>query len=41
VVGWAITDHLRTELVTAALDQALARRRPPAGVIFHSDRGCQ
>jgi transposase InsO family protein len=41
VVGWAIADHLRTELVTAALDQALAGRRPPAGVIFHSDRGCQ
>jgi putative transposase len=41
VVGWAIADHLRTELVTAALDQALATRRPPAGVIFHSDRGCQ
>jgi putative transposase len=41
VVGWAIADHLRTELVTAALDQALVGHRPPAGVIFHSDRGCQ
>jgi putative transposase len=41
VVGWAIADHLRTELVTAALDMALARRNPPAGVIFHSDRGTQ
>jgi transposase InsO family protein len=41
VVGWAIADHLRTELVTAALDQALATRRPTADVIFHSDRGCQ
>jgi putative transposase len=41
VVGWAITDHMRTELVTAALDRALAHRDPPAGVIFHSDRGSQ
>jgi len=41
VVGWAIADHMRTDLVTAALDMAIARRRPPAGVIFHSDRGTQ
>jgi putative transposase len=41
VVGWAIAEHLRTELVTAALDMAITRRRPAAGVIFHSDRGCQ
>lgn len=41
IVGYAIADHMRTELVTAALDMALARRRPPTGVIFHSDRGAQ
>jgi putative transposase len=41
VVGWAIAEHMRTDLVTAALDMALARRRPAAGVIFHSDRGTQ
>jgi transposase InsO family protein len=41
LVGWAIAEHMRTELVTAALDMALARRKPPAGVIFHSDRGAQ
>jgi len=41
LVGWAIADHMRTELVTAALDMAIANRRPPAGVIFHSDRGAQ
>jgi putative transposase len=41
VVGWAIADHMRTSLVIAALDMALARRSPPAGVIFHSDRGTQ
>ena len=41
VVGWAIAAHMRTSLVTAALDMAIAARKPPAGVIFHSDRGCQ
>jgi putative transposase len=41
IVGWAIADHMRTELVTAALNMAITRRRPPAGVIFHSDRGAQ
>jgi putative transposase len=41
VVGWALADHLRTELVLEALDLALAGRRPAAGLIHHSDRGCQ
>lgn len=41
VVGWAVADHMRTSLVTEALDMALTRRRPPPGVIFHSDRGTQ
>ena len=41
VVGWAVADHLRTDLVDAALSDALTRRRPPTGLIFHSDRGCQ
>lgn len=41
VVGYAITDHLRTELVAGALANAVAARSPAAGVIFHSDRGCQ
>ena len=41
VVGWAIADHMRTSLVTDALDMAITARRPPAGVIFHSDRGSQ
>lgn len=41
VVGWAVADHMRTDLVTAALDMAITNRRPPAGVIFHSDRGAQ
>lgn len=41
VVGWALADHMRTDLVADALRMACAQRRPPAGVIFHSDRGCQ
>lgn len=40
VVGWAVADHLRTGLMRAALDHAIAQRRPD-GVIHHSDQGCQ
>jgi transposase InsO family protein len=41
VVGYAMADHLRTELISAALANAVAARDPAPGVIFHSDRGCQ
>ncbi len=41
VVGWALGDHMRTELVEDALSMAFTTRRPAEGVIFHSDRGCQ
>lgn len=41
LIGWAIDDHMKTSLITDALDMALARRRPAKGVIFHSDRGTQ
>jgi len=41
VVGFAMADHLRTELVADALSNAVAARGPSPGVIFHSDRGCQ
>lgn len=41
VVGWAMADHLRAELVLDALTMALATRRPAAGLVHHSDRGCQ
>jgi putative transposase len=40
VVGWAMENHLRTELVLQALDMALYQRRPRE-VIHHSDQGCQ
>jgi putative transposase len=41
VVGHAIADHLRTELVIDAFDVANWRRRPAPGTIFHSDHGSQ
>jgi putative transposase len=41
VVGWAADTHMRTELVLAALSQAVRLRRPERGLIFHSDRGVQ
>lgn len=40
VVGWAMANHLRTELVLDALNMALYRRKP-TNVIHHSDQGCQ
>ncbi len=41
IIGWAMADHLRTELVVQALDMALWNRRPEHGIIHHSDHGCQ
>ena len=41
VVGHALADHLRTELISDALSNAVAARDPEPGLIFHSDRGCQ
>ena len=37
VVGWAVADHLRTELCLDALGDAVGRRRPEPGLIHHSD----
>jgi putative transposase len=41
VVGWAVSATLTTALPLAALRMALLRRRPEAGLLHHSDRGCQ
>jgi putative transposase len=41
VVGWATADHLKTELITAALRMALRHRRPTGELLHHSDRGVQ
>jgi putative transposase len=40
IVGWAMANHLRTELVLQALDMAVHQRKP-ADVIHHSDQGSQ
>ncbi len=41
IVGWSMANHMRAELVTDALGMGLARRRPDAGLIHHSDQGAQ
>jgi len=41
IVGWAMADHLRTELPLAALRMAIAAKQPGPGLIHHSDRGVQ
>ena len=41
VVGWAIDDHMRTSLCVKALQMAFWRRKPPPGLLHHSDRGSQ
>jgi putative transposase len=41
IVGWAMRDHMRTELTLAALMMAVQLQRPGAGLIHHSDRGSQ
>jgi putative transposase len=41
IVGWAMADHMRAELVVDALQMAVSRRRPAGGLIHHSDQGSQ
>jgi transposase InsO family protein len=41
VVGWALGTHLTADLVLRALKQAILIRRPPPGLIIHTDRGSQ
>lgn len=41
IVGWAMAEHLRTELVLSALEMALWNRRPSPGLVHHSDQGSQ
>ncbi|MBI3241785.1 MAG: IS3 family transposase [Chloroflexi bacterium] len=41
IVGWSLAERLTTPLVKRALQMAVGRRRPAAGVIHHSDRGSQ
>jgi putative transposase len=41
IVGWAIADHLRAELVVDALEMAVWQRKPTTGLVHHSDQGSQ
>ena len=41
LIGWAMGSSLETALPLSALQMALRRRRPDAGLLHHSDRGCQ
>lgn len=41
IVGWAMADHMRKELVLDALNMAIVHRRPTGELLFHSDRGSQ
>ncbi|MFT4543295.1 MAG: putative transposase [Planctomycetota bacterium] len=41
VVGWALADHMRTELVETALTSALGKRKPSVDLLHHTDRGSQ
>ena len=41
VVGWAMGQSIDTQLVLGALDMALKSRKPPRGLLHHSDRGSQ
>jgi transposase InsO family protein len=41
LAGWAMSEHIDTELILAAWGMALTHCQPPAGLVFHSDRGVQ
>lgn len=41
IVGWSMRDDLEAPLVVDAISMAIARRRPSAGLVHHSDRGSQ
>jgi len=41
IIGWAMENHLKTELVVDALQMAVWKRRPAPGLVHHSDQGAQ
>jgi transposase InsO family protein len=41
VVGWAMAATFDEKLVEQALSMALTQRKPAAGFLHYSDRGCQ
>ena len=40
IVGWATSEWCDTSLCLLALERAVARHRPPPGLMHHTDRGC-
>jgi transposase InsO family protein len=41
LTGWAMSEHIDTQLILAAWGMAQTHRQPPTGLVFHSDRGVQ
>jgi putative transposase len=41
IVGWAMAPTMPTELIASALRMALQQRKPPRGLLLHSDQGSQ
>ena len=41
VVGWSMADNMKVSLVNDALNMAIKHRKPPAGLLWHTDRGSQ
>jgi transposase InsO family protein len=41
IVGWAMSERMTSSIVVDALEMAIGRRAPPAGLVHHSDRGAQ
>ena len=41
IVGWAVSDSLKADIVTRAYNMAVRKRNPAKGLVFHSDRGSQ
>lgn len=41
IIGWAVSNRMKRDLVIRALEMAVALRQPPKGCIHHTDRGSQ
>ena len=41
IVGWSMDDTMKVSLVNNALNMAITTRKPPKGLIWHTDRGSQ
>ena len=41
IIGWTMSEHIDSDLVTSALQMAVSQRKPQAGLLHHSDRGSQ